>query len=136
MVHSEKEKCVLIYTYVALLGLKGCFVRRVAMSISLISISTSLTNLDFIPIQQFAAPNGTTWHAFAAADADSWWYEEPIVWEIFVAEMPRRNAPALFFVQGTLLPMGLFVRTEHDWAVVLMQLLPEMEEWTDMDVVD
>jgi hypothetical protein len=58
------------------------------------------------------------------------------VWEIFVAEMPRRNAPALFFVQGTLLPMGLFVRTEHDWAVVLMQLLPEMEGLTDMDDVD
>ena len=100
-------------------------------------IVSDLIGIDFLPIQHFAAPNGTTWHAFAAADADSWWYEEPIVWEVFVAEMRRTGGVRpLFFVQGTLLPEGVFIRSEREWAAALMRLLPEVEGWTEMEKVD
>ncbi len=97
-------------------------------------ISTTLTNLDFLPIQRFTAPNGTVWHAFAVGDGESCWHEEPIVWEVFVAEIG--DAAPLFYVHGTLLSPGTFVQTEHEWTAALMQLLPDGESWTRMEEVD
>lgn len=110
------------------------------MSLSFSSISTDLTNLGFLAIQRFTAPNGTVWHAFAAGDEESWWHEEPIVWEVFVAELSinpslPEQLPA-FYISGTLFSPGTFVHTEREWAAVLMRLLPEAESWTRMEEVD
>lgn len=106
-------------------------------SLTLDHISTSLTNLDFLSIQRFTAPNGTVWHAFAAGDGESWWHEEPIVWEVFVAEIhnPLSLFP-YFYVHGTLLTPGHFVHTQREWMAALMLLLPEGESWTEMEAVD
>jgi len=116
-------------------------------------ISTTLTNLDFLPIQRFTAPTGTIWHAFAAGDEESWWHEEPIVWEVFVAELgvdsscrelpgSTADSPSSqpsnpgFYVHGTLLSPGTFIHTEREWAAALVRLLPEGESWTRMEDVD
>jgi hypothetical protein len=108
------------------------------MSISFNSISTTLTNLDFLPILRFTAPNGTVWHVFGVGDGESCWHEEPIVWEVFVAEVsaPTASGGPLFYVHGTLLSPGTFVQTEHEWTAVLMRLLPDGESWTRMEEVD
>ena len=109
------------------------------MSISFDSIYTSLTNLDFLSIQRFTTPTGTVWHAFAAGDADSWWHDEPICWEIFIADITASSppsAPPMFYVHGTLLSPGLFVSTECEWAAALARLLPDGEGWTRMEEVD
>jgi hypothetical protein len=97
-------------------------------------IASSLINMDFLPLQQAFAPNGTIWHAFVLVDADSQWYEDPICWEIFVAEIP--STPPLLFVCGTLLPSGTYVRTEREWAAALERLLPDGEGGTRMEEVD
>jgi hypothetical protein len=105
--------------------------------VSLDKVVSDLTNLDFLPIQRFTAPNGTVWHAFAVGDGESCWHEEPIVWEVFVAEVSVfvGDAP-LFYVHGTLLSPGTFVQTEHEWTAALMLLLPDGESWTRMEEVD
>ena len=102
--------------------------------VSFNSISTTLANLDFLAIQRFTAPNGTVWHAFAAGDAESFWHDEPIVWEVFVAEVAWGSPP--FYVHGTLLSPGTFVQTELEWTAALMRLLPDGESWTRMEEVD
>ena len=109
-------------------------------SLSFASISATLTNLDFLAIQRFITPSGTIWHAFAAGDAESWWHDEPIIWEVFVAELGvdallPTQSPA-FYISGTLFSPGTFVFTEQEWGETLMQLLPETESWTEMDEVD
>jgi hypothetical protein len=97
------------------------------------TIALSLLNLDFLALHRSSSPDGTIWHAFALGDADSYWHEEPIIWEIFVAEIP--STPFLF-VCGTLLPSGVYVRTEREWAAALGRLLPDGEGWTRMEEVD
>jgi hypothetical protein len=98
-----------------------------------------LYNLDFLPLQRAVAPDGTIWHAFALVDADSYWHEDPICWEIFVAELPpavTTTPTPLLFVCGTLLPSGTYVRTEREWAAALERLLPDGEGGTRMEEVD
>ena len=96
-------------------------------------IETTLINLDFLPLHRSSAPDGTIWCVFALGDADSNWHEEPIVWEIFVASLP--TTPFLF-VCGTLLPAGVYVRTEREWAAALERLLPDGEGGTRMEELD
>jgi hypothetical protein len=102
-------------------------------------ITSILFNLDFHPIQRFTTPNGTVWRVFAAEDEDSLWHEEPVCWEILVAEITEEAAaPSLFYVCGTLLSPGVFVRTEREWAAALERLLPRGAGWeeTAMEEVD
>ena len=103
------------------------------MTVRMEHITTTLINLDFLPLHRSSAPDGTIWHAFALGDADSNWHEEPIVWEIFVASLP--TTPFLF-VCGTLLPAGVYVRTEREWAAALERLLPDGEGGTRMEELD
>ena len=102
-------------------------------------VRTTLLNLDFLPLQRTVAPNGTAWHMFALVDEESHWHEEPIIWEICVAELSptatTSPAPPLF-VCGTLLPAGVFVRTEREWAAALERLLPDGEGGTRMEELD
>lgn len=101
-------------------------------------IKITLLCMDFLPLQRAVAPNGTIWHAFALVDPDSHWHEDPICWEIFVAELPPTTATPtpLLFVCGTLLPSGTYVRTEREWAAALERLLPDGEGGTRMEEVD
>jgi hypothetical protein len=98
--------------------------------------TSSLLNLDFIPIQQFTAPNGTVWHVFVATNTDSWWYEEPVAWEIFVAELSDSGPHTPLYVCGMLLSPGVFISTEREWEAALERLLPNVEGFTDMEAVD
>ena len=110
------------------------------MSISIQTISNTLTNLDFLAIQRFTTPTGTVWHVFAVGDEESWWHYEPIVWEVFVAELgidpSLPDQPPSFYVSGTLFSPGTFVHTESEWNAALVRLLPEGESWTRMEEVD
>jgi hypothetical protein len=101
-------------------------------------IGNTLFNLDFLLLQRTVAPNGTVWHAFALSDEESHWHEDPICWEIFVAELPSTatTPTPLLFVCGTLLPSGTYVRTEREWAAALERLLPDGEGGTRMEEVD
>ena len=104
-----------------------------SVQFSINTITITLTNLDFLHLSIYTAPNGTIWHAFAVGDGDSWWHDEPICWEVFVAEIPDTHP--LFYIHGTLLP-GVLVRTEREWAETLVRLVPDGEGLTRMEEVD
>lgn len=108
------------------------------MCLTSAAIHHQLSCLDFSLACSFITPaTGTEWRVFAAQDDDSWWYEEPVVWEIYVASLAGRSSVdgALFYVCGTLLSPGVYIRTEREWAAALERLLPA-EGLTDMESVD
>ena len=95
-------------------------------------ITNSLINLDFTPLAQFTAPDGMIWHAFGVEDGDSWWHEEPVCWEVFVGELSL----SVFYIHGTLLPLGTFVHSEREWIAALERLLPVFDRDVRMEEVD
>ena len=96
------------------------------------NIFSSLINLDFTPLAQFTAPDGMIWHAFGVEDGDSWWHEEPVCWEVFVGELSL----SVFYIHGTLLPLGTFVHSEREWIAALERLLPVFDRDVRMEEVD
>jgi hypothetical protein len=114
-----------------------CHASHSSSTTALSQVVSDLVQFDFIPIQRFTAPDGAAWHAFAAWDGESWWHEEPICWEVFVALIPCYEASGILYVCGTLLSPGVFVSNQVEWEAALLHLLPDIgEEWTRMEQVD